>query len=63
MSPPLPDWTAFFNLRPELKPPGYEETVARIRENPFVKPKELKKEEKRRNNTKPRTKLGKNETH
>jgi hypothetical protein len=24
------DWTAIFEARPDLKPPGYEETVAKM---------------------------------
>lgn len=28
---PAPDWSAIFEARPDLKPPGYEETCALIK--------------------------------
>lgn len=56
---PLPNWTAIFTLRPELEPPGYAETLIHIAENPYVKPKEAKKEEKKKGKSK--KKLGRNE--
>ena len=49
---PAPDWTAIFTLRPELDPPGYAETVIYILDNPYVKPKEAKREEKKKNKKK-----------
>jgi hypothetical protein len=45
MSPP-PNWTSIFTLRPDLDPPGYAETFIHTQENPYVKPSQVKKEEK-----------------
>ena len=56
---PAPNWTEIFTLRPELDPPGYAETVIHILDNPYVKPKEAKKEEKRKN--KKKTAVGRND--
>ena len=28
------DWSEIFERRPDLKPPGYEEAVSRVREGP-----------------------------
>jgi hypothetical protein len=33
-----PDWTAIFTRRPDLKPPGYAETVINMIERPWVPP-------------------------
>jgi len=29
---PAPDWTAIFAKRPDLEPPGYKETCAKIKQ-------------------------------
>ena len=38
------DWSEIFERRPDLKPPGYEEAVSRVREGP--------KRERKRSRTK-----------
>lgn len=39
------DWTAFFEKRPDLNPPGYEQVLEQIKAQPYVKPR--KKQKKR----------------
>ena len=33
------DWAAFFEKRPDLRPPGYDQVLEEIKKNPYVKPK------------------------
>jgi hypothetical protein len=42
---PAPNWTSIFSLREDLRPPGYDEIFLRIKENPYVRPKDKKAEE------------------
>lgn len=37
---PAPNWTSIFTVHEHLRPPGYDETVLEILENPYVKPKD-----------------------
>jgi hypothetical protein len=48
-----PRWDRIFLAKPELEAPGYQETMAYIKSNPRIKPKEIKKEEiKKKKNAK-----------
>lgn len=56
---PAPNWTSIFTLRPDLDAPGYAETFIEIQENPYVAPKQIKKDEaKKKKKTK---KIGRNQ--
>jgi hypothetical protein len=55
-----PNWTSIFTLHPELDPPGYAEVFISIKDNPYISPKQLKKDEAIAK--KKKKKLGRGET-
>lgn len=36
----MPNWTAIFTVREDLRPPGYDETFVDMQERPWVPPKQ-----------------------
>ena len=43
-SGPVPNWTAIFALREDLRPPGYAQVFIDCIDNPRIKPKQIEKE-------------------